>query len=745
MADNPTPDTSQALAGIPPGLLADYLRTLDKPLPDVSPDTTPAKGGLFTRIVSALGEFAGSPGPETLKALSPQERQDAGLQALSRFGTGLLQASGSGQWIGTNLGTAFSRAEKGYDQTGREAVGMLAARQGYAVEQQRDQLARIKEALPLLTLAQQQALVGRVPYSVGGGGGGGAPGFGSGGGGSGQVNVPPEYLPFYQEASARTGIPIEVLIAQGKQEGNFDPTATGKAGEIGIHQILPSTAQSPGFGMAGVDPKTLRDPRTNINFAADYLKARGGPRNDFSSPATVAAALKNFNGGGDPNYVANVLRYVPGAMAAVAPGGAPAPPVPVGTQPPGTPPVATPPPVTVAGPGAGTTSTASPEASPAPSLLPGAMPPSLTGPGGAPAPVPPPAPTTAPPVFNYRPSQIPPGLIPPGTFTPAQQAAMKTIEDAYVHERQVAATPADVQKAESNFGTNMTKVLGSQTDAAKVATDALLKFHEADFKQQQDTHAKMLDDYLKGQQAEQTQKYKLAEIAASGEQTRQSTAAGAVVNRNNKALEALDVDSKAAANSIPQLEALRALSDNVRDESSGTLTKLATIPFHGTTLLNRMAQLGLADPTKVGPIQMLQGGISGAVAQLRQGMSMGALSDRDLSFIESLGPSLYEDPATRSAVISYLQQSQRAKLRFNVEVNKEMTKPNMNVAEAVDNAQRTMESKHPIVPQVPPEIYAARGSPDPAIQARVRQWAVDNNVKQNSLIRKPDGYLELVR
>jgi hypothetical protein len=69
----------------------------------------------------------------------------------------------------------------------------------------------------------------------------------------------------------------------------------------------------------------------------------------------------------------------------------------------------------------------------------------------------------------------------------------------------------------------------------------------------------------------------------------------------------------------------------------------------------------------------------------------------------------------------------------------------MNVAEAVDNAQRTMESKHPIVPQVPPEIYAARGSPDPAAQARVRQWAVDNNVKQNSLIRKPDGYLELVR
>jgi hypothetical protein len=125
-------------------------------------------------------------------------------------------------------------------------------------------------------------------------------------------SLPAEYLPYYQEASARTGIPVNVLIAQGKQESNFNPNATGGAGEIGLHQILPATAQSPGFGMAGVDPATLRDPRANINFAADYLKARGGPRTDFSNPANVEAALKNYNGGGDPNYVQHVMRYAGG-------------------------------------------------------------------------------------------------------------------------------------------------------------------------------------------------------------------------------------------------------------------------------------------------------------------------------------------------------------------------------------------------------------------------------------------------
>jgi soluble lytic murein transglycosylase-like protein len=147
----------------------------------------------------------------------------------------------------------------------------------------------------------------------------------------GTADVPAEYLPYYQEASARTGIPAEVLIAQHRQESGFNPNATGAAGEIGIGQILPATARSPGFGMQGIDPATLRDPRTNINFSADYLKARGGPRTDFSNPANVAAALKNYNGGGDPNYVANVTRYIPGARTALgaAPQAAPAAPPPV--------------------------------------------------------------------------------------------------------------------------------------------------------------------------------------------------------------------------------------------------------------------------------------------------------------------------------------------------------------------------------------------------------------------------------
>lgn len=134
------------------------------------------------------------------------------------------------------------------------------------------------------------------------------------------VEVPPELMPFYQKASAETGIPVDVLIAQHKQESGFNPKARGSAGEIGLGQIKPSTAKDPGFGMTGIDPATLEDPETNIMFSARYLRARGGDA-DFTTPAGRAAALRSYNGGGDPNYVANVTRYLPQQPAPVTPEG----------------------------------------------------------------------------------------------------------------------------------------------------------------------------------------------------------------------------------------------------------------------------------------------------------------------------------------------------------------------------------------------------------------------------------------
>ena len=120
----------------------------------------------------------------------------------------------------------------------------------------------------------------------------------------------------FTNASAATGVPVAVLKAIARQESGLNPNAVGKNGEIGLIQVKPSTAQNPGFGLAGVDPATLRDPSANAMFGAQYLAARAKAAGvtDFSDRQQLAKALMAYNGGGDPNYVANVTRYLPGGI-----------------------------------------------------------------------------------------------------------------------------------------------------------------------------------------------------------------------------------------------------------------------------------------------------------------------------------------------------------------------------------------------------------------------------------------------
>lgn len=159
------------------------------------------------------------------------------------------------------------------------------------------------------------------------GAGGGAPAAGAAapaantsygaGGPAASLTVPPEYMPYFQEASQRYGIPVDRLIAQARQESGFNARARGAAGERGIMQIKDSTAQAPGFGVDPVDPATLDDARTNIMFGTAYLRGRMGP-GDANDPAVWHRGLAGYNGGGDPNYVANVTRYLPAPSRGVA-------------------------------------------------------------------------------------------------------------------------------------------------------------------------------------------------------------------------------------------------------------------------------------------------------------------------------------------------------------------------------------------------------------------------------------------
>jgi hypothetical protein len=326
-------------------------------------------------------------------------------------------------------------------------------------------------------------------------------------------------------------------------------------------------------------------------------------------------------------------------------------------------------------------------------------------------------------VFRYTPSQIPPGLIPSGTFTPEQQQAVKTIQDAYVHERQVALTPADVQKAESNFGTNMTKVLGSQTDAAKVATDALLKFHEADFKQQQDTHAKMLGDYIDQQKFAREDAAKQAAVAQAHKNALEATEAqqnGQIVVEDRKRF---GLERDGARKTIDTLQTLHALSD-----AAGTGTPLDQITLPGgITGRQLMANMGLgtqAQQQKWGAQEAFEAVKNGMTTELRAGIAMGQLSDRDLIFLQGMGPKLIQSPETRNSLLNILETAQTRKREYIDKVD-ELYEGGMPWTKAKREAGKAMPE---IVPQVPAGL-----TPDQRIEF-FRQ-----RIPKGSIFRGPDS------
>ena len=290
-----------------------------------------------------------------------------------------------------------------------------------------------------------------LPGQPGYGGGGGqlgvaVPPMGGGAPGA-SATVPAEYMPYFQEASQKTGIPVDLLIAQARQESGFNPNAKGAAGEVGMFQIKPSTAQSPGGGMAGVDPASITGPgnvRNNILFGAQYLRSR--MNGDPTNPQVQVQGLAAYNGGGDPNYVQNVFRYRPAPTApgtatasaappAAPPGAATAPPAPNQFAGPGAPPGAAPPAATPAQ----TPATGDQFDVPA-AAAPAQPTPSAPAPGAA---AQPPAATPAP-AGTAQPSTTPPT----GVNSPQFQAALElnnraaALETAYPNSPQAKAQVA---------------------------------------------------------------------------------------------------------------------------------------------------------------------------------------------------------------------------------------------------------------------------------------------------------------
>jgi len=98
--------------------------------------------------------------------------------------------------------------------------------------------------------------------------------------------------------SQSAGIDFRIIMAIIDKESQFNPRAIGKSGEVGLMQVMPSTAATiaKDLGLKWLPPShndlgTLGDPRLNIRIGISYL------RDQMDKFGATPTALRAYNRG----------------------------------------------------------------------------------------------------------------------------------------------------------------------------------------------------------------------------------------------------------------------------------------------------------------------------------------------------------------------------------------------------------------------------------------------------------------
>jgi hypothetical protein len=116
------------------------------------------------------------------------------------------------------------------------------------------------------------------------------------------------------EEARRNGVPVEMVDAVMAVESAYDPGARGDVGEVGLMQVLPSTAAMMGFGGT---LEALSRPEVNIAYGARYLaqawRAAGGD--------ICTAVMKYRAGHGETRFSQRSVDYCVRVRAKLAAAG----------------------------------------------------------------------------------------------------------------------------------------------------------------------------------------------------------------------------------------------------------------------------------------------------------------------------------------------------------------------------------------------------------------------------------------
>ena len=201
-----------------------------------------------------------------------------------------------------------------------------------------------------------------------------------------------------------------------------------------------------------------------------------------------------------------------------------------------------------------------------------------------------------------------------------------------------------------------------------------------------------------------------------------------------KERERFGTERDGARTAIDSLQTLQILSD-----AAGKQTPLEGMVLPGgQTGRDLMTRLGMgtdAAREKWGAQYAFNAAKNQMIIELRKGVSMGQLSDRDMSFLQGMGPDLMNDPATRREMIALLENANQHKRAYMDKVEELWDEGHgMSWAKAKREADKGM-------PKIIPELPNGYGNLSAAEQSLWKQ----QHFRPGQVVRGTDGTLMLYR
>ena len=796
MADTDSQDQATATpapATTDPDLITKYLALLNQGPPNIQPDQTPVDDsgfwGGYRHVVGILGEaLGGGRGTPGDAALSPAERQAAGAKALGDFGTSLMAASRyqPGQTIFSNLASGFQGAERSYRGTEQDAAGMLAARQAYAADQQANQLARIKEALPLLTL-QGQIQRAQAAAKLAGGGG-------QTPGGGGSIATGGSLTPFVASnlpdgVSPAEDQMVRTVIGEAANQGTVGQQAVAAviknrmdAGKQGAQDVIFAPNQFEPWNnpktratLEAIDPnsKQYQDILNNAvrPVMAGTAKDPTGGATHFYSPTAQKALGRDapdWAQGQTPTVIGQHNFYkLPYSPQAPAPGqtAAATPPPPNAAPPPAPQPGQIVPPAPVGqNPGAKVPI-------PPPVVPPVAPPVQTAGPGAGNAPVMPPDFTQPPAGAVVRPAEGAPDQTTPPAQPPAAQppqfpdinvagVTFKHPGDANAYQAQQYAPPPATEDLNPNLSPQTLagfavrrqalQLLQQQAqglnpvDVPKALMDVKTKQADLEAEAQNAAQAKAqsaaekLSTYNAAQRKEIQTRYDNQITQYTGAATAQQASANKIAEINaqssaqtqSKALEDINKSTGAATTIGNQVQLALQLSKNAGDPSLLTMLPGLTNGLISTQMLS-------PDTVKqIGAQRAMDSTINTMIGSLRQQEGMSRMTDADLKFLTNTAGSSFTPEQIRLPMLAAIQTAAQRQQKFGHLVNALHTQ-GMTVDAAEEAADTKLGHITPVVPTAFPNVSVNDAE---GIKKMQDAWIRDEVAPGSFYMKpKPDG------